>query len=524
MFIKRIDGAEHNRSGFYYEIDLHSQPLGEGGMGVVYKGFSVCKTTGNRQVVAIKMLRDDLNEEVYERAFREASIRLKNDNLVEMMDFVKVVERDAFGTPVQRYYVVSEYLNGVILSDLLMGRFKDNDGIEMKFAKKLYLEYISDRNSTSAKIIKSVLSGILALHDNGYIHRDIDPTNIMVTDKGDIKLIDFGIAKNLKSLGTADNMQEAGKFIGKAEYAAPELVRGEVMNHCYQTDIYAIGILFYRLLVGEMPFKGTTFEIILHQQKTKVPVHKVKHPGYASIIKKATQKKISARYSSVVEMRLDVDRARPNPNPIIEFLRKYWKEASIAITASAACLIIINYTNSGQEQKIVVPPQPPVHQMDNHRVAFDNALASLNSKNEDSVRIGWEQMRNLARNNYDMALLELGRTYCPYSKVQTQSIKNRRNILGLNNSSQEKTQYDLTVGYLTNKQPIDSLDIYSLYILGYSYWINSEWKKGEQTLSKALSKINLFDEKSIAGSSKEKMTAEIDKYLKECKKQSDRDL
>ena len=72
--------------------------------------------------------------------------------------------------------------------------------------------------------------------------------------------------------------------------------------------------------------------------------------------------------------------------------------------------------------------------------------------------------------------------------------------------------------------PIDSLDIYSLYILGYSYWINSEWKKGEQALSKALSKINLFDENSIDGGSKERMTADIDKYLKECKKQSNRGL
>lgn len=220
MLIKKLQGPAEIRNGYYYEFDLHSKPLGEGGMGVVYKGFKIYETTGNRQVVAIKAMFEGLPEEVYNRAEREASIRLRNDNLVEMLDFYTEREADPYGQFRQKYYVISEYLNGVVLSDMLTGQFKDKDGIEIPFAKQLYADYISDRETTSVEILKKVLSGIMALHDKGYIHRDIDPTNIMVTDEGSIKLIDFGIAKYIRSLGTIDkSLTSTGKFIGKAEYA-----------------------------------------------------------------------------------------------------------------------------------------------------------------------------------------------------------------------------------------------------------------------------------------------------------------
>ena len=344
MLIKRLQGQLEKRNGYYYEFDMHSKPLGEGGMGVVYKGFKIYEATGNRSVVAIKAMFDGLPSEVYERAEREASIRLRNDNLVEMLGFISEIEIDPYGMQKNKYYVVSEFLNGVVLSDLLTGQFKDKDGIEIPYAKQLYTEYISEKEKTSIEIIKCVLSGILALHDKGYIHRDIDPTNIMVTDEGTIKLIDFGIAKYVRSLGTIDkSLTSTGKFIGKAEFASPELVLGDVRNQGYPTDIYAIGILFYQLLVGKLPFTGSKYEVLQMQLNDKVPVKHIKNPLLAKIVKKATEKNKTDRYSSVAELRVEIDKAADS-NPSI--ISRYWKHGVITLLSSVACAALIFWMNN----------------------------------------------------------------------------------------------------------------------------------------------------------------------------------
>ena len=243
MKIIKLQGQYEKQKGIYYEYDAHSTPLGEGGMGIVYYGHCVEEKTGNSKEVAIKALHPNLPQEVYTRAEREASIRIKHDNLVEMLGFISVLETNHLAESSYRHYVVSEYLNGIELSDLLVGRFDGIKNSNGEFARDLYHKYIKDREATSLYIIRSILSGVLALHDKGYIHRDIDPGNIMVTSDGCIKLIDFGIAKKLNSLGTNDKLMTAtGIFIGKAEYASPELVLGDVKNQNCTTDIYALGI------------------------------------------------------------------------------------------------------------------------------------------------------------------------------------------------------------------------------------------------------------------------------------------
>ena len=97
MLIKRLQGQLEKRNGYYYEYDAESTPLGEGGMGVVYRGFRVDQNTGLRTEVAIKALHDDLPEEVYARAEREASIQLRHDNLVEMLGLISVFETNRWG-------------------------------------------------------------------------------------------------------------------------------------------------------------------------------------------------------------------------------------------------------------------------------------------------------------------------------------------------------------------------------------------------------------------------------------------
>lgn len=525
MLIKRLQGQLEKRNGYYYEFDMHSKPLGEGGMGVVYKGFKIYEATGNRSVVAIKAMFDGLPAEVYERAEREASIRLRNDNLVEMLGFISEIEIDPYGMQKNKYYVVSEYLNGVVLSDLLTGQFKDKDGIEIPYAKQLYTDYVSEKEKTSIEIIRCVLSGILALHDKGYIHRDIDPTNIMVTDEGTIKLIDFGIAKYVRSLGTIDkSLTSTGKFIGKAEFASPELVLGDVRNQGYPTDIYAIGILFYQLLVGKLPFTGSKYEVLQMQLNDKVPVKHIKNPLLAKIVKKATEKNKSDRYSSVAELRVEIDKAADSHPSIIS---RYWKHGVVTLLSSVACAALIFWINNlppksetNDAGNVVVIDDNKEESNDTKQIVdyskdFNQALAKLNSKDKNIATEGLNLMKGLADKQCADAIEELGLTYCTFSKVQSSEIKARREILGLNQNI-SKAQ---SIQYLESIKADETMSIEALYILGYSYWRQHNWDKGSETLSKALEKLSKSSENSFNGKTKDDLMKDIKHYLSECEKQ-----
>lgn len=201
----RIQGENEKQKGIYYEYDPSDAPLGEGGMGKVYKGWCCSETTNQRREVAIKFLYSDLPPHVIARARREAAVQLKNDNLIEMLGFVETKGKDELGQSVVRYHVISEYLHGVTLDKLLTGQVTDNYGNVIPFAQELHGKFLYDSYSSAIVVIRSLLSGLMALHDSGYIHRDIDPSNIMITSNGKIKLIDFGIAKRINGNNTKES-------------------------------------------------------------------------------------------------------------------------------------------------------------------------------------------------------------------------------------------------------------------------------------------------------------------------------
>ena len=304
MSLIYIQGAEEKKRNIHYEVDPQSTSLGEGGMGKVLRGVMVNERNGVRQNVAIKFLFEDLPLHAIERARREASIRIHNENLVEMFGFIEVV--DSNGT--KRYHVVSELLQGVMLFDLLNGKTTDKYGNEIAFAQELYQQYQNDKFSFAIFIVKNILSGLMALHDKGYIHRDLDPSNIMITHDKKVKIIDFGIAKQLNTLNTQDqSLTSTGQFVGKAAYAAPELVLGDVRSQDRSTDIYAVGIMLYQFIVGDLPFEGTMAELIKKQINEKLPLKNVPYKAVRRIIDKATAKKQTDRYQSASEMRVDLE-------------------------------------------------------------------------------------------------------------------------------------------------------------------------------------------------------------------------
>lgn len=347
MSIIRLQNG-NGETNVYYEFDPSQKPLGEGGMGRVFRGVQVEEgSNGSRKEceVAIKCLMEDLPEHAIKRSQREASIRLKNDNLVEMIDFVAT--HDGY---TNHYHVVSELLDGVNLDELLEGRTTNHDGQPNPTAERLLRNYRENRKAFVGEVFRCILSGIMALHDAGYIHRDIDPSNIMVTTDGKIKLIDFGIAKKVNELfTTGKSLTSPGQFIGKCYYAAPELLLGDLKQQNYTTDVYALGIVLFQLMTGHLPFGGTFQEMYEKRMHDKLPLNEIEDKTVRKIIEKATEKDQKKRYQSAAEFRVDLDRwiaelPPPPPPPI-------WKWVGIA----AGCLAVIGMVFYLAAR----PPKPP---------------------------------------------------------------------------------------------------------------------------------------------------------------------
>lgn len=394
MNIIRLQGDAEKRKGVYYEYDADATPLGEGGMGRVFKGFRVVERTCERTPVAIKAIYDNIPERVVERARREANIQLENENLIRMFGFVETVSTFGEGKMKVHYHVIMELLVGVTLEDIMKGVTTGPDGLQIPFAGELYSQYLQNRDVAVTRIMKAVLSGLMALHDNGYIHRDIDPSNIMVTIDGKIKLIDFGICKQIVSLESLDKaLTASGVFMGKVNYAAPELVLGDVRSQNYTTDIYALGILMFQLSTGHLPFSGTDQDILSANLRKKLPMKDVHNRSFKRIIGKATEKVQSKRYASVAELRVDLERISSSYANGVNYRSYLFGGLGLCALILLGCVIYSVWKqDDGKEAPIVL--QPTSDEL------YQQALAMVGR--EDSIQLqkkGWEQIRVLVEDS-----------------------------------------------------------------------------------------------------------------------------
>lgn len=398
MNIIRLQGEIEKRNGIYYEYDTDAIPLGEGGMGRVFKGFRVIERTGEKMPVAVKAIYENIPEHVVERARREANIQLENDNLIRMYGFVETAfQSEGGGKAKVHYHVIMELLVGVTLENVMNGVTCDQNGMQIPFAAEVYSQYLQNRDVAVVRIMKPILSGLMALHDKGYIHRDIDPSNIMITIDGKIKLIDFGICKQIVSLGSVDKALTAtGVFMGKVNYAAPELVLGDVKSQSYTTDIYALGVLLYQLCTGHLPFTGTDQDVLSANLRDPLPMKDVRNVALKRIIRKATDKIQSKRYASVAEFRVDLEHVLTTGN------KKNSKLTPLIVGFACVVIVLIGLVcfflrNDNESEKGLVKStlkQPTCMEI------YNQALAFLNQKDSIELQIkGKELLRVLVEDS-----------------------------------------------------------------------------------------------------------------------------
>lgn len=393
MNIIKLQGDTEKRNGIYYEYDVDATPLGEGGMGRVFKGYRVTERTGERMPVAIKAIYENIPQRVVERARREANIQLDNDNLIRMYGFVETTTRTEDGKCTVHYHVIMELLIGVTLENIINGVTCDQNGMQIPFAAEVCNQYNQDRKTAVIKIMKAILSGLMALHDKGYIHRDIDPSNVMITIDGKIKLIDFGICKQIISLESLDKALTAtGVFMGKVNYAAPELVLGDVKSQNYTTDIYALGILLYQLCTGHLPFSGTDQDILSANLRKPLPMKDIHGKEFKKIIRKATDKNQSKRYASVAQLRVDLEQVSTRQ-------KKQNKKTPLITLAATITILLAATTIYLFRNKPRPEPAQPVAQPTSQQI-YHKALSLINRKDNTQLqKQGKQMLRTLARDS-----------------------------------------------------------------------------------------------------------------------------
>ena len=250
--------------------------IGKGAMGIVYSAYDDVM----ERSVAIKVMMADVQDdpETSTRFFREAHAagQLLHRNIITIFDL-----GDDDGRP----YIVMELLDGQILSDYL----KRPEGLELEDKVALMLQ---------------VCDGLRLAHGKGIFHRDIKPGNLLVTNAGDLKILDFGIAR----LATS-SMTMSGLIVGTPDYMSPEQACGREVDQ--RADIFSAGAVFYLMLTGRKPFAAPDLPAVLMkvQNEDPLPIRETEAPpSLAAAVMKALAKSVDARYQTVAELIADLHR------------------------------------------------------------------------------------------------------------------------------------------------------------------------------------------------------------------------
>ncbi|MCF8527465.1 MAG: Stk1 family PASTA domain-containing Ser/Thr kinase, partial [Candidatus Nanopelagicales bacterium] len=282
------EDSDRRMLGDRYEI---GEVIGRGGMAEVHEGRDL--RLGRR--VAVKILRPDLAKDpTFQARFRreaQSAAALNHPNIVAVYDTGEDTLTSPDGSQVVVPYIVMEYVDGMTLRQLLAS------------GRRLLPE-------RALEISAGVLAALDYAHRHGIVHRDIKPANVMLTRTGDVKVMDFGIARAMNDSG--NTMTATSAVMGTAQYLSPEQARGEVVDA--RSDLYSAGVVLYELLTGKPPFTGDSPVSIAYQHVSEMPTPPSQVDAGVSqqidaVVLHALAKRTDDRYQTAADFRADVERA-----------------------------------------------------------------------------------------------------------------------------------------------------------------------------------------------------------------------
>ncbi len=261
--------------------------VGTGGMAVVYRAWD----RQSSRMVAIKVLRPEFeqDQEFVRRFSREAeaAAKMSHENIVNLLDV---------GKEDNLRYIVMEYIDGKTLKDLIrqQGRIPADQAVRMAIR---------------------TLAAVDHAHKNGIVHRDIKPQNILVDQKGTVKVADFGIAR-LKTAQTTRIDDKQNSALGSVHYFSPEQASGEVADE--KSDLYSMGVVLYEMLTGEVPFDGDTAVSVALKHVSEEPrsmrsLNGSISRGLDEVVGRALSKDADKRYQTAAEFAGDLRKALTRP-------------------------------------------------------------------------------------------------------------------------------------------------------------------------------------------------------------------
>ena len=283
---KKLDGL--------YEV---KELIGSGGMANVYKAVMLGRNgpVPAGTVVAVKVLRQEYTHDP------ELVRRFKNESkAISLLNHPNIVKVYDVSVNDQLQYIVMEYVDGMTLREYL----NERGG---KLTSRETVHFISQ-----------ILKALEHAHANGVVHRDIKPQNIMLLDNGQLRMMDFGIAR----ISRAENQLLSGKTMGSVHYISPEQAKGDETD-C-TSDIYSVGVMMYEMLSGQLPFDAEDAVEVAIKQISDQPksLHEIAPQVPAALVEiteKAMAKLPQNRYASAREMLDALDTYVLNPSVMFEY-------------------------------------------------------------------------------------------------------------------------------------------------------------------------------------------------------------
>lgn len=317
--------------------------IGRGGMADVYEGVD----TRLGRIVAIKLLKSDLaNDASFEARFRQeaqSSARMAHPTIVRIYDAGEEEGVDYNGNKILRPYIVMEFVKGVVLRDLLHKR---------RLTIEEALEYTD-----------GVLTALSTSHSAGIIHRDIKSANIMITDAGAVKVMDFGIARAMSD--SSSTQAHSVGIVGTAQYFSPEQARGENVDG--RTDLYSTGVLLYEMLAGRPPFRGETAVSVAYQHVSEAVTPPSEHNPLISreldaVVLQSLAKDRNDRFQTADEFKEHLRAAYAASAGSNQYRTVPLPPADLAPVATGADLdfdALLKGSNPTAEQPVAAAPVPP---------------------------------------------------------------------------------------------------------------------------------------------------------------------